>query len=91
LTPLKSNWALKIETPPFFAYPVTGGITFTFGGLAVNTNAQVLNVGGHPIRGLYASGDVIGLFYHNYPAGSGQIRNLVFSLQAGRHATARTT
>jgi tricarballylate dehydrogenase len=88
VSPPKSNWALKIDTPPFFAYVVTGGITFTFGGLSVNSDAQVLNTGGRPIKGLYASGDIVGLFYHNYPAGSGQIRNLVFGLQAGRHATA---
>ncbi|MBV8086659.1 MAG: FAD-dependent tricarballylate dehydrogenase TcuA [Chloroflexi bacterium] len=87
IEPVKSNWAQKIDQPPFFAYPVTGGITFTFGGLAINPDAQVLNGGGRPIEGLYASGDVVGLFFHNYPAGSGQTRNLVFSLRAGRHAT----
>jgi tricarballylate dehydrogenase len=86
ITPEKSNWAQRIDTPPFFAYPVTGGITFTFGGVAVDTNAQVVNTGGRPIRGLYASGDVVGLFFHNYPAGSGQMRNMVFSLRAGGHA-----
>ena len=43
--PPKSNWALAIDTPPFSAYRVTGGITYTFGGLKVNTRAQVLDTG----------------------------------------------
>ena len=82
----KSNWATKLETPPFRAYPVTGGITFTFGGLAVNEHAQVMNRTWQPIAGLYASGDIMGLFYHNYPSFSGQTRNAVFSRRAARHA-----
>lgn len=82
----KSNWAIRIDQPPFLAYSVTGGITFTFGGLSVSKNAQVLNTGGQPIRGLYASGDILGLFFHNYPSCTGQTRNVVFSRLAGRHA-----
>ena len=89
LTPRKSNWADTIDTPPFWAYAVTGGITFTFGGLQVNENAQVLNTSGNPIKGLFASGDIIGLFFHNYPSCTGQTRNVVFSRLAGRHAAAR--
>src|SRR5205823_3956908 len=54
----KSNWANRIEIPPFRAYPVTCGITFTFGGVRVNGKAQVLNELHEPIRGLYASGDI---------------------------------
>ncbi|MFN4283169.1 MAG: FAD-dependent tricarballylate dehydrogenase TcuA [Alphaproteobacteria bacterium] len=89
LTPAKSNWATPIERGPFRAYPVTCGITFTFGGVAVNTEAQALNTEGDPIAGLYASGDVIGLFFHNYPSCTGQTRNVVFSLTAGRNAAAQ--
>ena len=85
LDPPKSNWAIPLDEPPYRAYPVTGGITFTFGGLAVDTRAQVLNTGDAPIRGLYASGDIIGLFYHNYPSCTGQTRNAVFSRLAGQH------
>jgi tricarballylate dehydrogenase len=48
----KSNWAQPIVKPPFRAYPVTCGITFTFGGLKVNSRAQVLNTLHEPIRGL---------------------------------------
>ncbi|MDE2476019.1 MAG: FAD-dependent tricarballylate dehydrogenase TcuA [Alphaproteobacteria bacterium] len=82
----KSNWANRIETPPFRAYPVTCGITFTFGGVKVNEKAQVLNSLRQPIKGLYASGDILGLFFHNYPAFTGQTRNAVFSRLAGVHA-----
>ena len=80
----KSNWALPLDAPPFRAYPVTGGITFTFGGLAVNSRAQVLNHLDQAIRGLFASGDILGLFFHNYPSFTGQTRNAVFSRLAGR-------
>ncbi len=82
----KTNWANRIDEAPFQAFPVTCGITFTFGGVQINTNSQVLNTEGEPIRGLYASGDVVGLFFHNYPSCTGQTRNVVFSLAAGRHA-----
>ncbi|HWG05935.1 MAG TPA: FAD-dependent tricarballylate dehydrogenase TcuA [Beijerinckiaceae bacterium] len=84
----KSNWACRIDEPPFRAYPVTGGITFTFGGLQVDTNAQVVSVADQPIRGLYASGDILGLFFHNYPSFTGQTRNAVFSRIAGERAVA---
>ncbi len=84
--PKKSNWAIKIDSPPYRAYPVTCGITFTFGGVHIDTNGQVLSTGGRPIHGLYASGDIMGLFFHNYPSCSGQTRNLVFGMIAGRNA-----
>jgi tricarballylate dehydrogenase len=82
----KSNWANRIEKPPYRAYPVTCGITFTFGGVKINPNAQVLNSLHEPITGLYASGDIVGLFFHNYPSFTGQTRNVVFSRLAGKHA-----
>jgi len=82
----KSNWANRIETPPYRAYPVTCGITFTFGGVKIDEKAQVLNSLHEPIKGLYASGDILGLFFHNYPSFTGQTRNAVFSRLAGMHA-----
>jgi tricarballylate dehydrogenase len=88
ITPKKSNWAMKIDKPPFRAYPVTCGITFTFGGVQIDASGRVLNTGGRPIQGLYASGDIMGLFFHNYPSCSGQTRNLVFGMIAGRSAAA---
>ena len=89
LMPPKSNWAVAIDTPPFAAYPVTAGVTFTFGGLRVNTDAQVLNITGDPIEGLYASGDIMGIFYNGYVGSTGQTRNVVFSRQAAAHAMSR--
>jgi tricarballylate dehydrogenase len=64
-------------------------VTFTFGGLQINTQTQVLNTFGNPIRGLFASGDIVGLFFHNYPSCTGQTRNVVFSRLAGRNAAAQ--
>ncbi len=86
IQPPKSNWAVAIAAPRFRSYSVTAGITFTFGGLAINTDAEVLSGLGKPIPRLFASGDVIGLFHENYPAGTGQTRNAVFSRIAGKNA-----
>ena len=65
---------------------MTGGITFTFGGVAVDQHAQVINTVDQPIKGLFASGDIVGLFFHNYPSFTGQTRNAVFGRLAGRSA-----
>ena len=68
----KSNWANTIEEPPFEAYAVTCGITFTFGGLKIDTSARVIDTDGAPIPGLYAAGELVGgIFYFNYPGGTG--------------------
>lgn len=83
----KSNWANPIETPPFEAYAVTCGITFTFGGLRINSDAQVLDTDLQPIRGLYAAGELLGgLFVGNYPGGSGLTAGSVFGRLAGHCA-----
>ncbi|MBI4505766.1 MAG: FAD-dependent tricarballylate dehydrogenase TcuA [Chloroflexi bacterium] len=87
LEPPKSNWALPLDQPPFVAYRVTGGITFTFGGLKVNRHAQVLDTEDQPIPGLYATGEITGgLFYFNYPLGTGLMRGTVFGRLAALHA-----
>jgi tricarballylate dehydrogenase len=83
----KSNWANTIDQPPFEAYAVTCGITFTFGGLRINTDGEVLNTDYEPIRGLYAAGELVGgIFYFNYPGGSGLISGAVFGKIAGTSA-----
>ena len=83
----KSNWANTIDTPPFEGYAVTCGVTFTFGGLRINTNAQVLNTDYEPIDGLYAGGELVGgLFYFNYPGGTGLMSGAVFGKIAGTSA-----
>lgn len=83
----KSNWAQKLDTPPFFAWPVTGGITFSFGGLKVNDRAQVIATDWRPVAGLYTCGEMVGgLFHHNYPGGSGLMSGAVFGRIAGAAA-----
>ena len=90
ITPPKSNWALPLEAPPFVAVPVTGGITFTFGGLKVDGCARVLDTAGRLIEGLYAAGEMIGeLFYYNYPGATSVLRGAVFGRIAGRDAARR--
>ncbi|MGC5615492.1 FAD-dependent tricarballylate dehydrogenase TcuA [Georgenia sp. Z1491] len=82
--PPKSNWALPIEEGPFYAFPVTCGITFTFGGLATDTHGRVLDGAGEHIAGLYACGEALGgLFAGNYPGGSGLAAGAVFGRRAG--------
>ena len=83
----KSNWANPIDTPPFEAYAVTCGVTFTFGGLRISPGAEVLDVGGRPIPGLFACGSTAGgLFYFNYPGGAGLVSAAVFGRIAGAGA-----
>jgi tricarballylate dehydrogenase len=83
----KSNWAHALDTPPFEAYAVTCGITFTFGGLRINTDAQVISSDGEPIPGLCAAGELVGgIFYFNYPGGTGLTNGAVFGRIAGSTA-----
>jgi tricarballylate dehydrogenase len=83
----KSNWANTLDTPPYEAYAVTCGITFSFGGLRINPSAQVINTDGEPIPGLYAAGELVGgIFYFNYPGGSGLTNGAVFGKIAGASA-----
>jgi tricarballylate dehydrogenase len=87
LSPAKSNWALPLDTPPFYGFAVTCGITFTFGGLRVDTEGRVLDRYHHAINGLYAAGELVGgLFYHNYPGGSGLMSGAVWGRRAGTSA-----
>ena len=87
IEPAKSNWALKLDSPPYVGYAVKCGITFTFGGLQVDTSARVIDTQGRAIPGLYAAGELVGgLFYENYPGGSGLTAGAVFGRIAGRGA-----
>ena len=83
----KSNWANTIDAPPFEGYAVTCGVTFTFGGLRINTDGAVVNTDYRPIHGLYAAGELVGgLFYFNYPGGTGLMSGAVFGRIAGASA-----
>jgi tricarballylate dehydrogenase len=85
----KTNWANPLDTPPFEAYGVTCGVTFTFGGLHVDAQARVIAQNGDPIPGLFAAGELVGgLFYFNYPGGTGLTSGAVFGRLAGRGASA---
>ncbi len=86
----KSNWANPIETGPFEAYAVTCGVTFTFGGLKIDGDGRVISADGGPIPGLYAAGELVGgLFYFNYPGGTGLMAGAVFGRIAGTAAGLR--
>ncbi len=87
IDPPKSNWAQPLDTPPYLGYAVTCGITFTFGGLKVNSRGQVMDTDDRPIPGLYAAGEIVGgLFYNNYPGGAGLMAGAVFGKLAGTSA-----
>ena len=80
----KSNWAQKIDKGPFKAFPVTGGITFTYGGLKVDKKGSVLDIKDNPIKGLFACGELVGgIFFNGYPGGSGLTSGAVFGRMAG--------
>ena len=88
LTLNKSNWANPIDSPPYEAYQVGCGITFTFGGLRIDADSgQVLDTDLAPIPGLYAAGELVGgVFYFNYPGGTGLMSGSVFGRLAGGSA-----
>jgi tricarballylate dehydrogenase len=89
VVPAKTNWALRLDKPPFVAYRVCCGITFTYGGVMVNQAGEVLRSDGVPIPGLFAAGEITGgIFYHNYPSGSGLMLGAVFGRLAGTGAAA---
>ena len=91
LTPPKSNWAQTFDSPPYMGYAVTCGITFTFGGLKIDTRCRVQDTSDVAIPGLYAAGELTGgLFYNNYPGGAGLMAGAVFGKIAGKEAAQRS-
>lgn len=85
----KSNWALSIDQGPFMAVKVGCGVTFTFGGLAVDykTCGVISNLSGKIVPGVFCAGEMLGgLFYENYPGGSGLTSGAVFGRKAGASA-----
>lgn len=92
LEPPKTNWALPIDEPPYVAYRVTCGITFTYGGVKINEDAAVFDITGQPMGGLYATGEIVGgIFYYNYAGGSGLMRGAVLGRIAGANAAKAVT
>ncbi|KAH8670791.1 FAD binding domain-containing protein [Xylariales sp. PMI_506] len=85
----KSNWALPLDKGPYMAVRVRCGVTFTFGGLAVNpeTSGVISNLTGKPVEGVFCCGEMLGgIFYQNYPGGSGLTSGATFGRKAGQHA-----
>ncbi|MCH8897299.1 MAG: FAD-dependent tricarballylate dehydrogenase TcuA [Chloroflexi bacterium] len=83
----KTNWAETLDTPPYYGWAVTTGISFTFGGVKINTRGQIVTNAQDPIPGLYAAGEMVGgLFYYNYPGGSGLSAGMVFGRLSGASA-----
>lgn len=89
--PPKSNWALTLEKPPFMCYPLVSSNVFTFGGIATDTNGQVITADDRPIPGLYAAGEVTGLYYRKYTGGTSVLRGIVFGRLAAQHAVSAIT
>ena len=89
LYPPKSNWACPLGEAPFHAYPIISSNVFTFGGLKVDTQARVVDADGEPIAGLYAAGEVIGMYYGHYTGATSVLKGLVFGRIAGADAATR--
>ncbi|MDX6739641.1 FAD-dependent oxidoreductase [Actinocorallia sp. A-T 12471] len=86
LTPPKSNWARPLDKGPYTAYPVIASNVFTFGGLKTDDAARVLDNDGRPLPGLYAAGELTGLYYTNYTGSTSVLRGAVYGRIAGRGA-----
>lgn len=87
----KTNWANRLDSPPYQAFQVTCGITFTFGGVQINQHAEVADQDQKSIPGLFAAGELVGgLFYFNYPGGTGLTSGAVFGKIAGERAAEYT-
>ncbi|KAN0099990.1 succinate dehydrogenase/fumarate reductase flavoprotein subunit [Hyaloscypha variabilis] len=83
LSPNKTNWANPINKAPYYGVPMTSHLTFTYGGLKVDTESRVLSTNGVPIPGLYAAGELTGFFYHEYPLATSCLRSMAFGREAG--------
>jgi tricarballylate dehydrogenase len=93
LTPPKSNWARSIDKPPFYAYPVRPGITFTYLGVKVDADARVLGANAAPLAGIFAAGEIMAgnLLTGGYLAGFGMTIGTVMGRIAGREAARYAT
>jgi tricarballylate dehydrogenase len=88
LTPPKTHWARRIETAPFYAYPVRPGITFTYLSTRVNKQARMLMKDGKPSANMFAAGEIMSgnVLGQGYAAGMGMTIGSVFGRIAGREA-----
>lgn len=86
----KSHWARPIDRAPFYAFPIIPTNCFTFGGLKVNADAQVIDQDGKVMRGLYAAGETMGIYHQVYNGSTSVLRGLVFGRRAAQHAARAT-
>ncbi len=86
LVPPKSNWSRPLDRGPYRAWPIMCSNCFTFGGLKVNPSAQVLDMDGRPMPGLYAAGETMGVYHRTYTGSTSVMRGCVFGRIAGQHA-----
>jgi tricarballylate dehydrogenase len=88
LAPEKSHWARRLDTPPFWGYPLRPGITFTYLGLKVDDRARVLMADGTPAENVYAAGEIMAgnILRRGYLAGLGMTIGTVVGRLAGEEA-----
>ena len=86
----KTNWAQRIETPPFYAYPVRPGITFTYLGTRVDDRARMVMADGNTAENMFAAGEIMAgnVLGQGYAAGIGMTIGAVFGRLAGEEAAA---
>ncbi len=84
----KTNWAQRIETPPYYAYPVKPGITFTYLGVKTGMDARMVMANGTPAENLFAAGEIMAgnILGQGYAAGIGMTIGAVFGKIAGSEA-----
>jgi tricarballylate dehydrogenase len=88
LTPPKTHWARPLDTPPFFAYPLRPGITFTYLGVTVDEQARAIMQDDRPAANIFAAGEIMAgnILGKGYVAGIGMTIGTVFGLIAGQEA-----
>ena len=91
LKPEKTHWAQRLDTPPFYGYPLRPGVTFTYLGVKVNDKAAVLMTNGQPATNIFAAGEIMAgnILGKGYCAGFGMTVGTVFGRIAGKEAATR--
>lgn len=88
LSPVKSHWAMQIEEPPFYCYPLKTGITFTYLGVKVNEQARIQMENGKQSANMFACGEIAAgnVLKRGYLAGFGLTMGAVLGRIAGGEA-----
>ncbi len=90
LTPPKTHWALRLDDPPFYGYPLRPGLTFTYFCLQVQEDTRIFMENGEPAENIFATGEIIGgnILPKGYIGGIGLVIGNIFGRVAGKEATA---